>query len=538
MPFSVQASYLTAARRARLLADLHAGRADWDLVVLGGGVTGAGIALDAQLRGLQVLLVEAHDLAFGTSRWSSKLAHGGLRYLATGDVGIARRSAAERGTLMEVTAPHLTRRLPQVVPVLDGFSLTDKVLPRLGFLAGDVLRMLARTSSRTLPRSRMISARRVRELCPTVRRSGLRAGFLNYDGQLVDDARLVTTIARTAAGYGAEIATYTRALQATGTEVVLRDELGGTETTVRARAVVNAAGVWVGELQPGFEVSPSRGSHVIVPAAALGHPTGSLTVPIPGSVNRFCFILPAAHGRCYIGLTDEPNPGPLPEVPQAPDEDVDWILSVVNRALDTQLGGDDVIGTFCGLRPLLTVDDAVADTGRLGSSATAELSRGHAVLTAPNGLVTVAGGKLTEYRLMAEQTVDAVVQRLAMPDAAPLSACATATTPLLGAPHSAGTRGVSEHDLAGLPASLVSHYGHEAPQVLRMAQCERPLEQITPELEVTRAEIEFALRCEGALSVSDVLDRRSRIGLVAADRAAAEPVVRELAALVGVELFD
>lgn len=538
MPFSLEASYLSADRRARVLEQLREDRVDWDLVVVGGGVTGCGIALDAQLRGLKVLLVEAHDLAFGTSRWSSKLAHGGLRYLATGDVGIARRSAAERGILMEVTAPHLTRRLLQVVPVLDGFDALHKLLPRIGFLAGDAMRLLARTSSRTLPRSRMISARRVRELCPTVRRSGLRAGYLNYDGQLVDDARLVTTIARTAAGYGAEILTYTRALRATGTEVQLRDELGGGETTVRARAVVNATGVWVGQLQPGFKVSPSRGSHVIVPAAALGHPTGSLTVPIPGSTNRFCFVLPEQFGRCFIGLTDEPNPGPIPDVPEAPDEDVDWILSVVNQALETELTRDDVIGTFCGLRPLLTLDDTEADTGNLGSSTTADLSRDHAVLTDPNGLVTVAGGKLTEYRYMAEQTVDTVVQRLDVPYAATLAPCATATTPLLGAPHSAGTRGISERDLAGLPGSLVDHFGHEAPQVLRMAQCERPLDPIAPHLPVTRAEIEFALRCEGALSVSDVLDRRSRIGLVDTDRAAAEPAVRELAAVVGVELLD
>ncbi|RRO88204.1 glycerol-3-phosphate dehydrogenase/oxidase, partial [Corynebacterium bovis] len=392
-----------------------AGRpAHYDVVVVGAGVTGCGVALDAVTRGLTVLLVDAHDLAFGTSRWSSKLAHGGLRYLATGDVSVATRSARERGILMERTAPHLTRALPQVVPVQDRYSVLNRVLPRVGFLAGDLLRVAARTSSRTLPRSRTVTAATVRALCPAVETSDLRLGYVNYDGQLVDDARLVTCLARTAAGYGATVITHCRAASVSGREVVLEDTLAegddaaaaptaATPTTVTAGAVVNATGVWAGDMDPAVTVRPSRGTHLVVDAGSVGNPTGALTVPVPGATNRFCFILPEQLGRCYIGLTDEDQPGAIPDEPEVPDSDVTWILDVVNQALATRLTSDDVIGAYAGLRPLITLDGAGA------GASTADLSREHVILTGDDGLVTVTGGKLTEYRLMAEQTVDAVL---------------------------------------------------------------------------------------------------------------------------------
>ncbi|RRO94045.1 glycerol-3-phosphate dehydrogenase/oxidase, partial [Corynebacterium bovis] len=393
-----------------------AGRpAHYDVVVVGAGVTGCGVALDAVTRGLTVLLVDAHDLAFGTSRWSSKLAHGGLRYLATGDVSVATRSARERGILMERTAPHLTRALPQVVPVQDRYSVLNRVLPRVGFLAGDLLRVAARTSSRTLPRSRTVTAATVRALCPAVETSDLRLGYVNYDGQLVDDARLVTCLARTAAGYGATVITHCRAASVSGREVVLEDTLAegddaaaaptaATPTTVTAGAVVNATGVWAGDMDPAVTVRPSRGTHLVVDAGSVGNPTGALTVPVPGATNRFCFILPEQLGRCYIGLTDEDQPGAIPDEPEVPDSDVTWILDVVNQALATRLTSDDVIGAYAGLRPLITLDGAGA------GASTADLSREHVILTGDDGLVTVTGGKLTEYRLMAEQTVDAVLR--------------------------------------------------------------------------------------------------------------------------------
>jgi len=217
-------SALNAQRRTRELEQLANGDSV-DVLVIGGGITGVGVALDAVTRGLSVALVEKHDLAFGTSRWSSKLAHGGLRYLASGNVGIARESAVERGILMTRTAPHLVRAMPQLVPLLPETSFFGKALVRTGFLAGDALRMSARTPASVLPRSRTVSAARARELAPAVKQENLRGALTAFDGQLIDDARLVVGIARTAASHGARILTRVGAYDVSGTSATLRDEL-------------------------------------------------------------------------------------------------------------------------------------------------------------------------------------------------------------------------------------------------------------------------------------------------------------------------
>ena len=281
-----------------------------DVVVIGGGITGAGIALDAASRGLRVALVEKHDLAFGTSRWSSKLVHGGLRYLATGNVGIARRSAVERGILMTRNAPHLVRAMPQLVPLLPSMGRMERALVRAGFLAGDVLRKAAGTPASILPGSRRISAERVIDMAPAVRRNGLDGGLLAYDGQLIDDARLVAAVARTAAQQGARILTYTAASEVTGMSLRLTDQFTGESFDMSARAVINATGVWAGEIDPSLKLRPSRGTHLVFDAAALGNPTAALTIPIPGELNRFVFAMPEQLGRVYLGLTDEEAPGP------------------------------------------------------------------------------------------------------------------------------------------------------------------------------------------------------------------------------------
>ncbi|GAA1744979.1 glycerol-3-phosphate dehydrogenase [Dietzia kunjamensis subsp. schimae] len=511
---------LSAGRRARELAELRGRSTPVDLIVIGGGITGAGIALDAASRGLETVLLEAHDLAFGTSRWSSKLAHGGLRYLATGNVAIARRSAVERGIMLERTAPHLVRPLAQVVPVYRDTQPVGAVLPGLGFVAGTVLSRLAGTRADRLPGARVLGPRRVAEYVPGVRRDGLRFGHLNWDCQLVDDARLVTAVARTAAGHGARVITRARVLEASGTRVTVRDELGAgvagggddDEFTLSARAVVSATGVWAGQTTPGVRVRPSRGTHLVLDAAALGHPVGALTVPVPGETNRFCFAIPAEFGRLHVGLTDVDAPGPVPDVPESTEAEIDFLLDVVNRALEVRLTRDDVLGTFAGLRPL--VDSGDGDT--------ADLSRDHALLTSDNGLVTITGGKLTEYRLMAEQVVDLVAGRAGLP-AGP---CRTADLPLVGAPgHPVAAVAATSAGL--LPASLVARYGQEAGTVVAASLLDRPLEAVAEGLDVTRAEFSYAVTHEGALTVDDVLDRRSRIGLVATDRAAAEPVARQ-----------
>ena len=501
---------LNAARRAADLAALGDGGCV-DVVVIGGGITGTGIALDAAARGLSVVLVEKHDLAFGTSRWSSKLVHGGLRYLATGNIGIARRSAIERGILMTRNAPHLVKAMPQLVPLLPSMNSASRALVRFGFAAGDGLRKLAGTPSSTLPRSRRIDAARAIAMAPTVRRSGLSGGLLAYDGQLIDDARLVTAVARTAAQHGARILTHVAASDATGTSVRLTDQITGESLEVSARAVINAAGVWAGDVDTSIRLRPSRGTHLVFDAAVFGNPTAALTIPIPGELNRFVFAMPEQLGRVYLGLTDEDAPGPIPDVPEPTPAEVTFLLDTVNTALDVALGPADVIGAYAGLRPLI-------DTGE---GRTADVSREHAVVESSAGVISVIGGKLTEYRYMAQDVLDRTVELRGLT----ATACRTRNLPLVGAPSNpvATLRSPIE-----LPSSLVARYGAEAPNVIASASCDRPTEPVADGIDVTRAEFEYAVTHEGALSVDDIVDRRTRIGLVDADRARVVGVAEEV----------
>ena len=502
---------LSAARRTAELAALGDGRTV-DIVVIGGGITGAGIALDAASRGLSVVLVEKHDLAFGTSRWSSKLVHGGLRYLASGNIGIARRSAVERGILMARNAPHLVKAMPQLVPLLPAMSRPQRALVRVGFLAGDGLRALAGTRSSVLPRPRRITAAQAVAMAPTVRREGLDGALLAYDGQLIDDARLVVAVARTAAQHGATILTRVAASAASGSSVRLTDTLTGESLDVTARAVINATGVWAAEVDSSITLRPSRGTHLVFDAAAFGNPTAALTIPIPGETNRFVFAMPEQLGRVYLGLIDEEAPGPIPDVPEPTAAEVAFLLDTVNTALQTALTTADVTGAYAGLRPLI---DA-------GEGRTSDLSRDHAVLESDSGLFSVVGGKLTEYRYMAQDVLDRAVAARGL-RAQP---CRTRDLPLVGAPgNPVGTQGIT----GDIPASLIARYGAEAPDVIASARCERPTAPVAEGIDVTRAEFEFAVTHEAALDAGDILDRRTRIGLVASDRelavAAAEEVL-------------
>ncbi|MFM9034865.1 MAG: glycerol-3-phosphate dehydrogenase/oxidase [Mycobacterium sp.] len=507
---------LNAERRTAEISAL-ADRASVDVVVIGGGITGAGIALDAASRGLSVALVEKHDLAFGTSRWSSKLVHGGLRYLASGDIGIARRSAAERGILMSRNAPHLVRAMPQLVPLLPSMSRSQRALVRVGFLAGDALRAMAGTKSSVLPRPRRISAEQAVAMAPTVRREGLDGALLAYDGQLIDDARLVVVVARTAAQHGASILTRVTASRATGSSVRLTDEVTGQTLDVSARAVINATGVWAAEVDPSIRLRPSRGTHLVFDAASFGNPTAALTIPIPGETNRFVFAMPEQLGRVYLGLTDEESPGPVPDVPEPTPQEVAFLLDTVNTALQTALTTSEVTGAYAGLRPLI-------DAGPGKESRTSDLSRDHAVLESDAGMFSVVGGKLTEYRYMAQDVLDQAVARRAL-KAGP---CRTADLPLVGAPANPAVAAAA--DPRGLPESLVARYGAEAPAVIASAHCARPLDPVADGIDVTRAEFEYAVTHEGALDADDILDRRTRIGLVVTDRERAEQAAEEFLA--------
>ncbi|MEO9322580.1 glycerol-3-phosphate dehydrogenase/oxidase [Nocardioides sp. C4-1] len=489
---------------------------DVDLVVVGLGVTGAGVALDAVTRGLSVLAVDAHDLAFGTSRWSSKLVHGGLRYLANGQVGVAHESATERGVLMEVTAPHLTHAMPYVVPFTATTTRTQRALTGSGLRAGDLLRRGAHTSPDTLPKPRRLSATEIRSLAPGLRTAGSAGGWLSWDGRLEDDARLVTTLARTAASYGAHVRTRARVLAATGRSVTLRDELTGATSEVRARAVVNATGVWAGDLVDEVTLRPSRGTHLVLRASTLPGLRTAVFAPVPGALNRFVMVLPQPDDTLYVGLTDEPVEGAVPDVPTPSEPEIGFLLDVVAAAFDRPLHRSDVVGAFAGLRPLL--DTATTD----GEGSTADLSRRHAVLTSRSGVTTIVGGKLTTYRRMAQDTLDAV--GLGGP-------CVTATTPLLGAAPRA------ELALLEQPERLVRRFGTDAALVLDTARevtglpDDDLLAPVADTVPTTLAELVFAVTHEGAHDVDDLLDRRTRTGLVPADRALAVPAARRALSL-------
>lgn len=503
-----------------------------DLLIIGGGITGVGVALDAVTRGLDVVLVEKHDLGFGTSRWSSKLAHGGLRYLTKLEIGIAYHSAVERGRLMRHIAPHLVRALPQVTPLADDTNLIQKAAVRMGYIAGDMLRLSARTPSTILPRSRYLNRDKTLRMVPAALRDGLHGAWVNYDGQMIDDARVVTAIARTAAEKGARVITHCSAVDATGDGATLVDELTGDSFHLPARAVVNATGVWAGTLDGGIRVRPSRGTHLVFDAEKFGNPTGALTVPLPGSISRYLFILPAQLGRVYLGLTDEDTPGEIPDVPPTPDSDVDFLLENINRALGVKVTRDDVRGAFTGLRPLLVPEGAGPADGE-DAPKTADLSRRHATVKSDDGLISIVGGKFTEYRLMAEEAVDFVLGDRGMR----AGECVTHELPLVGAPRHPGSRGVSHAELAALPESLVARFGHEAPKVVAAATVSDPLGRVAG-FDVTRAEFEYAVTHEGALTVGDILDRRTRIGMIAEDRAAAAPFAREVLELHGIDVAD
>jgi glycerol-3-phosphate dehydrogenase len=443
--------------------------------------------------------------------------HGGLRYLAHGDVGLAWECAVERAALIQTVAPHLVRPLPYLIPLDSAVGRGTAAKTLTGLWAADALRGAAGTSRRTLPRARRVSALEARRLAPALREPGLRGALLGWDGQLEDDARLVTTIARTAASYGAHVRTRSRVLSATGTAVELRDELTGEATTVTARAVVNATGVWAGHLVEEVSLRPSRGTHLVLRAETFPGLRVAVTAPVPGESSRFVLVLPQPDGTIYIGLTDEPVDADIPDVPTPSEPEIGFLLDVVSAAFARDLRRTDVVGAYAGLRPLL---DA-------GDGSTADLSRRHAVLTSASGVVTIVGGKLTTYRRMAEDALDAALGNAGIA----ADPCRTRTLPLTGAaPRDRLAR-------LELPARLVRRYGTDAGLVLASARevsglgDDELLAPLADNVPATLAELLFGVTHEGAADVDDLLDRRTRIGLVPADRDLARPAAERALSL-------
>lgn len=488
----------------------EASSAVYDVIVVGAGVTGAGTALDAASRGLKTLLIERYDIGAGTSRWSSKLIHGGLRYLASGQFGIAYESAQERHYILQNIAPHLSRPEAFIVPLDANTGPIMGIIGEVGIRLGDAFKILAGTPSAVLPLPRRISATEVLHYAPCINPDGLRGGVLYWDGQLEDDARFTIALARTAKAFGARVLTGAAATRLTEhtvdvTRVSASGEAEGT-LTLRAKAVINATGVWAEDLDDRVKISPSRGSHLVVPAAKLGNPTCVFTSPVPGHFGRYIMGLPAPDGLVYLGLTDEPADGADPLAPECPPEDQEFIMGVINRALRVELTPEDIVGSFAGLRPLLTSKHA-------GSGGTADISRRHLLLDSPGQPLTIAGGKLTTYRKMAEDAVDAACARLGV-----AASCRTRKLPLIGA--------APRRRLLDVPAPtrLVHRYGTEAMRVMQLAEAYPQLAQpVCPDSQVIGAELLFGALHEGARSVDDLLQRRTRLSMVPQRAKAATP---------------
>jgi glycerol-3-phosphate dehydrogenase len=501
----------------------------FDVVVIGGGVTGAGTALDAATRGLSVALVEAADYAAGTSSRSSKLIHGGLRYLEQLNFALVREALKERSLLLTRLAPHLVR------PVSFLYPLQHKYWERF-YVGAGVLLYDTMGGARALPRHRHLSRRAALRLAPALRPDALVGAIRYYDGQ-VDDSRHTLVTARTAARYGALLASSARATgflrdgdRVTGVRV--RDLETGHDLEVRARQVVSATGVWTDELseQVGgapFRVRMSKGIHITVPADRIRSGTG-LILRTETSV---LFVIPwGAHW--IVGTTDTDWDLDRAE-PATTKADIDYLLEHVNRVLADPLGPDDIESVFVGLRPLLA---------GAGSASTAQLSREHAVFRPAPGLLAVAGGKYTTYRVMAADTVDEVAKALRQEHGQAVPESVTAETPLLGADgyRAAWNRRARLAARSGLEVAQVEHllrrHGTAVEEVLdlieELPELATPLSGAEAYL---AAEAVYAASHEGALHLDDVLVRRTRIAMEAADRglAAATPVSEHLATVLG-----
>ena len=501
LPFSAQTR---TANLTRMAEDR------FDVLVIGGGITGAGIALDAASRGLSVALVEKDDFAAGTSGRSSRLVHGGLRYLEQREFGLVRESLRERGILFRL-APHLVRPVPMYM--LAG-GRRRRATYRAGLTAYELL-----AAGRNIGYHRSVSAGQVREAIPG---SGGRARGFRYFECQVDDARLTIEVARAAHAAGAVLANHARAEALLGdgrvTGAVVADETTGQRFEVRARAVVNAAGVWAEQVTRladsalagtggGVRLLPSKGVHLVFAPGAV-RTTAALVVPSGADDGRFIFIVPW-EDRVYAGTTDTPYAGDL-DRPAVDAADRDYILAAVASTFPG-VTGRDVVASWAGLRPLLSQDDP-------GDARTSDLSRKHAIFTGPFGLFTITGGKLTTYRAMAEDLVDRVAAALGNDGRGGAGPCRTRDLPLglHGSPAAAVRLARDEVTRLGLPprtaVRLVQRYGDDWREAVRLISEDRSLgEPAVGTLPVLGVEVALARSREMALTDEDIFVRRTRL---------------------------
>ncbi|MFM2183210.1 MAG: hypothetical protein RJB61_1504 [Actinomycetota bacterium] len=492
----------------------------FDLVVVGGGITGAGVALDAATRGLRVALVERGDFASGTSSKSSKLVHGGLRYLQQGEVGLVYQALHERQRLRR-NAPHLVKVLPFMIPVLTRDGVVSRKIARA---LGSAMWMYDLTGGWRIGRiHRRLRKQAALAHMPTMPSERLASAYLYYDAT-VDDARLVLTVARTAADHGAVVANRCPAVDlvkdAGGRVTAVVVEADGRRIEVRASAVVNAAGVWsdaVRALDEGADpdsIRPAKGVHLTVPWEKVRNDI-AVVIPVPGD-KRSLFVVPwgprhdGTFEHTYVGTTDTDYSGPVDD-PQCTGDDIDYVLRALNASVTTGVTADDITGVWAGLRPLVKA----ASSGR-----TADLSRRHKVTPSPGGVVTVTGGKLTTYREMAEDTVDAVLRYLGRS-----ARCRTRRLPLHGA------QGFAEPAAGDPMAHLAHRYGSSSAEVQALiARSPALAEHLIDGLPFVAAEAVYAVTDEMATTLDDVLTRRIPARLF--ERSQAERAARRTADLI------
>jgi glycerol-3-phosphate dehydrogenase len=528
---------LSSTARERNLATLNSEH--FDVLVIGGGVTGAGVALDATARGYKVALVEKADFASGSSSKATKLVHGGIRYLSSFDFALVHEALVERGLLLQ-NAPFLVHPLAFVLPIYEGdrhpvgmpFTTPGGVglswILNLGLWLYDLM-----AGRRNIRRHRHISRGGVLKQAPALLLEGLKEGFIYYDAQ-THDARLTMALIRTAAQYGATITNYTEVTsflteQGKVSAAFIRDHLGDQELVVHARHIVNAAGVFSEQVEaltntePQVHVVPSKGVHLVLSREDVK--LGNMAIVLPETDDRRVIFIVPWESRAIVGTTDTGS-GDL-DRPIATRDDILYLLNHVNRYLSIQLTEDNIISTYAGYRPLLLP--------RSSKHSTAKLSRSHSVLESPSGIVSIVGGKLTTYRRMAQDTVDVLSRRDGSVPVHP-----TQNLPLHG---SAGWPAMQREleikgTSLGLDQQILAHlgrsYGTGANTILSLIDDDPSLaRRLVDDLPYIRAEVVYACRYEMAMTPYDVLARRT--SLILEDRQRGLGIVDEVADLMAKE---
>jgi glycerol-3-phosphate dehydrogenase len=495
----------------------------FDVLVIGAGITGAGCALDAVTRGLRTALIERDDFASGTSSKSSKLVHGGLRYLKD-DPRLVREALRERHRLHR-NAAHLVGVMPFMIPILTKDGVVSRKIARA---MGSLMWMYDVAGGWRIGKfHRRLRADAAFAHMPTMAKERLASAYLYYDAA-ADDARLVLTVARTAAESGAAVANGCSLVRITkGADGIANGavvEADGRQFQVAAKVVVNAAGVWADDVRALDEgthpdsLRPAKGVHITIPWSKVRNDI-SVVIPVPKD-KRSLFVVPwganadGSFQHCYVGTTDTDYDGPLVD-PQCTKDDIDYVLRALNASVTTGVTADDITGVWAGLRPLVKA----ASSGR-----TADLSRHHSLHTSAGGVVSITGGKLTTYREMAQDTIDAVAARLGV-----TAECRTAKLLLHGA------KGYRPQPVGSPAAHLATRYGSLAGQVSALVAADATLgEPLVPGLPYLRAEAVHAARHEMVRTLDDVLTRRTRARLL--DRAASAAAAPAVAALLAPEL--